>query len=123
MRCRFVEALRSGPTIFTHAFSMALKRKRSEMQEGAESFHYSSQSSQEDSSDDVDVANALADTIEVGDEDAAFIRESIQTRNKKEGTEILKQSKKSRVKGDVGGGSFQSMGTQKPLRSIRLIAD
>jgi hypothetical protein len=93
---------------------MALKRKRSEIEEEAESPHYSSQSSQEDNSNDVDVANALADTIEVEDEDAAFIRESIQTRNKKEATEILRQSKKSKVKGDVGGGSFQSMGTQKP---------
>jgi len=93
---------------------MALKRKHAEIEDEAESLHYSSQSSQESNSDDVDVANALADTIEVADEDAAFIRESIQTRNKKEGTEILKQSKKSKVKGDVGGGSFQSMGTQKP---------
>lgn len=92
---------------------MALKRKHSEIEEEAECLYYSSQSPQEDDSDDVDVANALADTIEVGDEDAAFIRESIQTRNKKEGTEILKQSKKSKVKGDVGGGSFQSMGAQK----------
>lgn len=92
---------------------MALKRKHSEIEEEAECLHSSSQSPQEDDSDDVDVANALADTIEVGDEDAAFIRESIQTRNKKEGTEILKQSKKSKVKGDVGGGSFQSMGAQK----------
>ena len=91
---------------------MAPKRKHSKIEEEAESILYSSQSSQEDNSDDVDIANALADTIEVM-EDAAFIRESIQTRNKKEGTEILKQSKKSKIKGDVGGGSFQSMGTQK----------
>jgi hypothetical protein len=92
---------------------MAPKRKRSEMEEKAESIYLSSQSSQEDNSDGVDIANALADTIEMGDEDAAFIRESIQIRNKKEGTGILKQSKKSTIKGDVGGGSFQNMGTQK----------
>jgi len=91
---------------------MAPKRKRSEIEEEAESIQYGSQSSQEDNSDNVDVADALADTIEVGD-DATFIRESIQARNKKEGTEILKQSKKSKIKGDVGGGSFQSMGPQK----------
>jgi len=94
---------------------MAPKRKHSEIEEETESINYSSHSSQEDKSNDVDVANALAEPMEVGDEDAAFIRKSIQTRNKKEGTEILKQSKKSKIKGDVGGGSFQSMGTQKTL--------
>jgi hypothetical protein len=93
---------------------MAPKRKRSEIEEEAESTHSTSRLSQEDNSDDVDVANALADTIEVGDEDAAFIHESIQARNKKEGTEIIRKTKKAKIKGDVGGGSFQSMGMQKP---------
>lgn len=100
---------------------MAPKRKRSEIEEEAESINYSSHSSQEEKSNDVDIADALA--VEVGDEDAAFIRQSIQTRNKKEGTEILRQSKKSKIKGDVGGGSFQSMGTPKNLVVGGQIAD
>lgn len=91
---------------------MALKRKRSEIDEETASINYSSHSSQESKSNDVDVANALAEPIDVVDEDTAFIRESIQRHNKKAGTEILRQSKKSKIKGDVGGGSFQSMGAQ-----------
>lgn len=41
-----------------------------------------------------------------------FIQESISKRDKKTGTEVMKQVKgKSKVaKGEVGGGSFQSMG-------------
>lgn len=41
------------------------------------------------------------------------IRESVSKRDKKKGTELLKSTKgkKKLVKGEVGGGSFQSMGT------------
>jgi len=50
-----------------------------------------------------------------GDDDDALeemIRDSIAKRDKKAGTEILKKvkGKNKLVKGEVGGGSFQSMG-------------
>ena len=49
------------------------------------------------------------------DDDAGFeemIRNSISRRNVKDGTELLKNTKgkKKLAKGEVGGGSFQSMG-------------
>lgn len=49
------------------------------------------------------------------DDDAEFeemIRNSISRRNVKDGTELLKNTKgkKKLAKGEVGGGSFQSMG-------------
>ncbi|KAI0743513.1 ATP-dependent RNA helicase DBP10 [Daedaleopsis nitida] len=52
-----------------------------------------------------------------------FIRESIAKRDVKEGTELLKKTKgKSKIaKGEVGGGSFQSMGLYPwLLRSLTL---
>ena len=80
-----------------------------------------------DSSDDeVDISSALTgkkpkravreDVSEVeeddGDEDLQdIIQESISRRNVRSGTELLKKTKgKKIVKGEVGGGSFQSMG-------------
>ena len=48
---------------------------------------------------------------EVDDEE--FIRETMAKHNVKSGTEIIKKTKgkKKIAKGEVGGGSFQSMGT------------
>ena len=53
------------------------------------------------------------DTAEDGEDDLAdFIQASIAKRSVKEGTQFIKNTKgKSKVtKGEVGGGSFQSMG-------------
>ena len=78
------------------------------------------------SEDEIDISSALtakrpkvsakADALEADrsddDDDLQdFIRESIAKRDVKEGTELLKKTKgKKIVKGEVGGGSFQSMG-------------
>lgn len=99
-----------------------LKRKRS----GNNSGNFSDA----DSGDEVDISSALTgkkfkkglyedlDELPSGeDEDddglAEVIERSIVKRNVKSGTELLKKTKgKSKiVKGEVGGGSFQSMGT------------
>jgi hypothetical protein len=81
-----------------------------------------------DSEDDYDISTALTGTKrsqsinkasthdnEVdGDEDADLddiIRETMAKRNVKDGTDILKKTKGKKIaKGEVGGGSFQSMG-------------
>ena len=79
-----------------------------------------------DSEDEVDISSALTGkrskatkktkSFEHDEEDEEglqeFIRESIAKRDVKEGTELLKKTKgKTKiVKGEVGGGSFQSMG-------------
>ncbi len=72
--------------------------------------------------DDFDISSALtgraaAKTSAVGDDEddedlAALIRDSTARRHKKDGTKMIKTVKgKSKVsKGEVGGGSFQSMG-------------
>ena len=72
-------------------------------------------------SPDVDISDVLAGKRRKvdsdGDEDddalAELIQDSISKRSKKEGTKLLKNSKKKNQinKGEVGGGSFQSMGT------------
>lgn len=77
------------------------------------------------SEEDVDISSALTGkrprvtpriTGQAEDDDddlQEFIRESIAKRDVKEGTELLKKTKgKAKIsKGEVGGGSFQSMGT------------
>ncbi|EJD52781.1 DEAD-domain-containing protein [Auricularia subglabra TFB-10046 SS5] len=77
---------------------------------------------------DVDIAAALAGGAEdeddaSGDED--FIRDTLRKKHVKDGVEIMKQAKgkgKSHVKkGEVGGGSFQSMGLHPSLlRALTL---
>lgn len=77
------------------------------------------------SDDEVDISSALAGRKQAGasrsaaradddddDDLEAIIRDSISKRNVKGGTEVLKKTKgKGKiVKGEVGGGSFQSMG-------------
>ncbi|KAH9929503.1 ATP-dependent RNA helicase DBP10 [Epithele typhae] len=84
-----------------------------------------------DSDEEIDISSALTgkrvkltQTDDDGDEDLEkFIRESIIKRDVKEGTELLKKTKgKSKIiKGEVGGGSFQSMGLYPwLLRSLTL---
>ncbi|KAI0819998.1 ATP-dependent RNA helicase DBP10 [Trametes gibbosa] len=87
------------------------------------------------SEDDMDISSALTgkrprvtpritSLAEEDDDDLQeFIRESIAKRDVKEGTELLKKTKgKSKIaKGEVGGGSFQSMGLFPwLLRSLTL---
>ena len=111
---------------------VSAKRKRSEPSDSDTDL---SDFSIEDarSEDEMDISSALtgkrtklsskADALEYGDDGEDddddlqdFIRESIAKRDVKEGTELLKKTKGRAkiVKGEVGGGSFQSMGT--PLR-------
>ncbi|KAF9528456.1 ATP-dependent RNA helicase DBP10 [Crepidotus variabilis] len=83
-------------------------------------------------SEDFDISSALtgkkpkiAKARDEDDEDdiAEFIQASIAKRSMKEGTQVLKKSKgKDKVnKGEVGGGSFQSMGLHPSLlRSLTL---
>jgi hypothetical protein len=59
------------------------------------------------------------------DDDTEFeemIRNSISRRNVKDGTELLKSTKgkKKLTKGEVGGGSFQSMGRTSVAISINM---
>ena len=72
-------------------------------------------------SPDVDISSALvgkrpklAQMIEEEDDEglANFLQASISKRSMKEGTQVLKSTKgKTKMtKGEVGGGSFQSMG-------------
>lgn len=89
----------------------------------------SENSFEEVSEDEVDISTALAgkrprvasrgqdEDGEDGDDDLAdLIKTATSKANVKGGTEILKKTKgKSKiVKGEVGGGSFQSMGTSCP---------
>ncbi|KAI0374114.1 DEAD-domain-containing protein [Pilatotrama ljubarskyi] len=110
------------------------KRKHAESVESDGDF---SEVSMEDaySGDEVDISSALtgkrpkvtpriAPQEDDDDEDLQeFIRESIAKRDVKEGTELLKKTKgKAKIaKGEVGGGSFQSMGLYPwLLRSLTL---
>ena len=103
---------------------VSAKRKRTELPESENDFSDFSLA-EADSGDEIDISSALTgkrprviktQTFE-DDEDEDdlqdFIRESITKRDVKEGTELLKKTKgKTKiVKGEVGGGSFQSMGT------------
>ncbi|TFK75402.1 DEAD-domain-containing protein [Pluteus cervinus] len=85
------------------------------------------------SGDELDISSALAGKslhtdkdIEISDDDealSAFIQSSISKRDKKKGTEVMKKGKgKTKLaKGEVGGGSFQSMGLNPSLlRSLTL---
>lgn len=97
------------------------KRKHTESSESEADY---SEVSADDgySEDEIDISTALTGKrpkiSRVRDEDddddlKDFIRDSITKRDVKEGTELLKKTKgKTKiVKGEVGGGSFQSMGT------------
>ena len=105
-----------------------VKRKRSESisSEEWESDVGESSSAGEQSDDEMDISSALTgkrprreprpmhDVDDEDDEDLTnFIKASISKRDVKEGTQVVKKAKgKAKVvKGEVGGGSFQSMGT------------
>jgi ATP-dependent RNA helicase DDX54/DBP10 len=100
---------------------LALKRKRTG---GSGSNHSSDESTFSDqalSDNEIDISSALtgkrariALVADENDDDDLqhFLQESISRRDVKAGTEIVKKAKgKGKVtKGEVGGGSFQSMG-------------
>ncbi|KAJ7579187.1 P-loop containing nucleoside triphosphate hydrolase protein [Mycena floridula] len=82
---------------------------------------------EEVSEDEIDISSSLAfkkpRANEQSDDDLDFIQDSIAKRNVKGGTEALKKvkGKAKMVKGEVGGGSFQSMGLHPSLlRSLTL---
>ncbi|KAI1794061.1 ATP-dependent RNA helicase DBP10 [Ganoderma leucocontextum] len=112
---------------------VSVKRKRTEPAATDSEADYSEVSL--GSEDEIDISSALtgkrprvaskSKTLEVEDDEDLqdFIRESIAKRDVKEGTELLKKTKGRTkiVKGEVGGGSFQSMGLYPwLLRSLTL---
>ncbi len=107
---------------------VSVKRKRLAASEDEDGFSEVSMDYTQ-SDDEIDISTALTgkrpkvartprgaqDEEGLGDDDDDlhdFIRESIAKRDVKEGTELLKKTKgkKKIAKGEVGGGSFQSMG-------------
>lgn len=90
---------------------MAVKRKRSEYEAEAKNHDESDSGaslSQKMAESDSDIADAL---IGVDDEDDGdLIRKTLAKKNMKQGTQMINKSKQKQ-KGDVGGGSFQSMGS------------
>ncbi|KAF8844276.1 DEAD-domain-containing protein [Paxillus ammoniavirescens] len=102
------------------------KRKRSVEDEEDSDFSVV----QADDDIDIDISSALTgkpagpntDGDDDDDELQEFIHDSITKRNVKGGTEMLKKIKsKGKGKGDVGGGSFQSMGLHPSLlRALTL---
>ena len=105
-----------------------LKRKRLALESDSEGNLSDISLDEAHSDEDIDISTVLTgkrpklsstrrpsttDTVDDDDDDLQeFIRESIAKRDVKEGTELLKKTKgKTKiVKGEVGGGSFQSMG-------------
>jgi ATP-dependent RNA helicase DDX54/DBP10 len=89
---------------------LPLKRKRVEKDDSM-AMHSEAGSSSENDWEDHDVE------LEKDNEDSEmeFIQDAIVKRNIKDGTELLKKTSKvkgkGKAKGEVGGGSFQSMGT------------
>jgi ATP-dependent RNA helicase DDX54/DBP10 len=89
---------------------LPLKRKRVEKDDSM-AMHSEAGSSSENDWEDHDVE------LEKDNEDSEmeFIQDGIVKRNIKDGTELLKKTSKvkgkGKAKGEVGGGSFQSMGT------------
>lgn len=104
------------------------KRKRAPLSEDSDAHCSSSWAAGK--SEEVDISSALTgkrqkvDVEGADDEELAkFIQSSIAKRSVKEGTQVLKNSKgKSKAaRGEVGGGSFQSMGLHPSLlRSLTL---
>ncbi|KZT28987.1 DEAD-domain-containing protein [Neolentinus lepideus HHB14362 ss-1] len=116
--------------------TLTVKRKRTGDSDMID-WESGSSASNIDSDGEIDIASALvgkrqktAPQNEEGEYDEDddehlqdIIRESIAKRDKKGGTEVLKQvkGKNKMVKGEVGGGSFQSMGLYPwLLRSLTL---
>ena len=93
----------------------AVKRKRNE-----ENVRENSPESSIDevpmSDGEVDISSALVGMPNYDEDDEDFIRESMMKHNIKTGTEVIKKAKGKKVtKGEVGGGSFQSMGAFSPV--------
>lgn len=93
------------------------KRKRASLSEDSDAFRSSPWAAGK--SEEVDISSALTGKrqkvdVQVADDEELmkFIQSSIAKRSVKEGTQVLKNSKgKSKAtRGEVGGGSFQSMG-------------
>ncbi|KAL1725871.1 P-loop containing nucleoside triphosphate hydrolase protein [Schizophyllum commune] len=109
-----------------------LKRKRAlpAAEDSDSDSGYSVVAAQDDEDDSMDISSALVgkkprlEEDEGNDDDLQeFIQTSIAKRNIKGGTEVVKKVKgKSKItKGEVGGGSFQSMGLHPSLlRSLTL---
>lgn len=113
------------------------KRRRAESVSSSEGGYESDNSIEmvglsddDDDEMDMDISSALTgkrrkvQTSTQDDEDgeddedlAKFLKDSIAKRDVKEGTQVLKKAKgKGKVgKGEVGGGSFQSMGASLPV--------
>jgi ATP-dependent RNA helicase DDX54/DBP10 len=104
---------------------MGSQKRRRPIQSGSESDSSSYSLVQAVSDDEIDISSALTgktprntgkqreiDADDNDDDLQEMIRASIAKRNVKGGTEVLKKTKgKAKVaKGEVGGGSFQSMG-------------
>ncbi|RPD59945.1 ATP-dependent RNA helicase DBP10 [Lentinus tigrinus ALCF2SS1-6] len=118
---------------------VSVKRKRSFAREDEDAFSEVSLDYAQ-SDDEIDISTALTGkrpkvartskgtqetegSLDDDDELQDFIRESIAKRDVKQGTELLKKTKgKTKIaKGEVGGGSFQSMGLYPwLLRSLTL---
>ncbi len=115
-------AFYAEPVDFSLAHMVSAKRKRAEPVDTDSEAEYSEVSL--GSEDEIDISSALtgkrprvasklmAADVEDDEDLQYFIRESIAKRDVKDGTELLKKTKgKTKiVKGEVGGGSFQSMG-------------
>lgn len=93
------------------------KRKRAPLSEDLEAFRSSSWAAGK--SEEVDISSALTGKrqkvdVQVAEDEelVKFIQSSIAKRSVKEGTQVLKNTKRKSkaAKGEVGGGSFQSMG-------------
>lgn len=84
------------------------KRKRQNDERGS--------SEQDPSDSENDILNALSGKrhahheVNSDDDFDTFLMGSIAKRDVKIGTGVVKNAKKNRVKGEIGGGSFQSMG-------------
>lgn len=97
---------------------LPLKRKRVEKDNSTSSDGESAASSE----------NEWEDQTEKDEEDSEieFIQDAITKRNVKEGTEFLKKTSKvkgkGKARGEIGGGSFQSMGTPD-AKFLKIITD
>lgn len=115
---------------------LAHKRKRTQQSDDESDSGASSSHEVPLSDDEIDISSALTGKKartephdeENDDELTEFIQNSIAKRNVKGGTEVLKKTKgkgKTKMsKGEVGGGSFQSMGECLPIprSSSRIIS-
>lgn len=115
------------PSFRSQKFGMP-KRLHSEATTSDEDDDYSIVAASDE--EDVDISSALtgkkrpklSNDRESGDEDQALheiIRQATSKRDVKGGTEILKKTKgKTKfTKGEIGGGSFQSMGTGSTIKN------